>query len=258
MPTPARRAASSYWGCGLSTLQAMSGLGLWVAVIVLITYLGHFSPAEGAQKGVIVDPIAPAVSEPQNVPTDNFEYVFHLPVGRSQEQYDNYLVVNEFLERPWNLGLKNLGFPETRFTRNEAEFARALWETESNYWHFSPVENPDAVFDSQGRALYTSETGCASITQGCNAVCPKELWVELQTNIWCGAKYLQQLLDQYGHDYIRVAAAYKGAFLMKDTDGDGKKDTVVFGSDGKEEYDTELFGQVAAVFDKDLLTVIDN
>lgn len=193
---------------------------------------------------------------PTNEATEDFEYVFNMPRDRDTIQWDNYGVLDTYLKNPEGSPLTEMGFPAIYFTANEAELARALAWTESRYYHFAPFYDPESVLDSEGNALYTSPVAhCVGFFQGCNqSVCPQELWEKLESNIWCGLKLLRENLDRYPGDHYRAIAAYKGAFLMKDTDGDGYKDMVVFGDDGKEIFDPSLFNQVQSPFN--LLTVI--
>src|SRR5438128_114474 len=94
-----------------------------VGVIIGLIWLVNFGPS--ASSAATESPKVPVVAAVPRLPEvgddDTFDYVFNMPRDHGSEQWDNYLVVNEFLERPENVGLQNLGFPAVHFSENGKE-----------------------------------------------------------------------------------------------------------------------------------------
>lgn len=153
---------------------------------------------------------------------DSVEPVFTPGYQLSTSQMEVYELLATVPNDPVKYGLDNLGLPVLGFTRAQQEALFALALSESQMLHT----------DETGGVL-TSEAGCVGVMQGCNDMCLWEYWLARTTNVWCGAFTFRFYWNHYGVDenplMLHYAfAAYKGAFLMEDTDWDGKKDTVVY------------------------------
>jgi len=161
----------------------------------------------------------------------------------SPSQMEIYELVDTVPNNPGKYGLDNLGLTPLGLTDIQEEVFKTLVHTESLFQHYDPETGE----------ILTSEAGCLGATQGCNNVCPVEMWLVPTTNVWCGAKTFLSYWNHYRVDQnplnLHLAlAGYKGAFLMIDTDFDGYKDTVVNDAvSGLPIVDPELRWQVEKV-----------
>ncbi|HSX57699.1 MAG TPA: lytic transglycosylase domain-containing protein [Candidatus Saccharimonadales bacterium] len=239
--------------------SANPGIGTFMTIaafLFIVFVLFFYLQPETKKVQSIVSPSLEAASPPQPVElaVGSEEDIFNITPA-CREQYDNFLQVHMFLYHPEQFGLRELGLTDISFTENEKNWFMALGCTESKYHHFDPDQNPNAVLVKDGQSLITSEAGCVGIYQGCNlSICPMELWSELKTNIYCGAKLFRYLLDLFPGNMDLVLASYKGAVQTIDTDGDGVNETTVYDDQGRPVIDQDLFWQVQTV--KDLVTII--
>jgi hypothetical protein len=171
----------------------------------------------------------PLVAQPSQNETGNWQgqvMVSFVPGYQlDSSQMEIYELVDTVPNNPEKWGLDNLGLSSLGLTEIQKEVFKALVHTESLFQHYDP---------ETGEVL-TSDYGCKGATQGCNNVCPREMWLAPTTNVWCGAKTFLSYWNHYDVDAnplnLHLAlAGYKGAFLMIDTDLDGNKDTVVYDS----------------------------
>lgn len=178
--------------------------------------------------GVVVDqsqvsPVANATVVVSGNWQNRFSVGFVPGYQLSSSQMEIYELVDTVPNNPEKWGLDNLGLYPLGLTEIQEEIFKTLVHTESNFQHYDP---------ETGAVLTSEEAGCLGATQGCNDVCPVEMWLSPTTNVWCGAKTFLSYWNHYRVDEnpfnLHLAlAGYKGAFLMIDTDFDGKKDTVV-------------------------------
>ncbi len=193
---------------GMPILSVLHGLGL----------LGDGTSMDQTQ----VSPTVQVVSATSGNWQDSFSVSFVPGYQLSSSQMEIYELVDTVPNNPEKWGLDNLGLYPLGLTEVQEEVFKTLVHTESLFQHYDP---------ETGEVL-TSEAGCLGVTQGCNDVCPVEMWLVPTTNVWCGAKTFLSYWDHYRVDEnpfkLHLAlAGYKGAFKMDDTDFDGKKDTVV-------------------------------
>ncbi len=263
MPARGKRPPNPPSACRHNKAAGPLAVGLYLAMLVLLMvgasmYFRYHTEWQRYQQlrnffGALAQNNAEASV---GVPVEESPQAIFNITPECREQWDNYMEGHTFLYEPQRFGHREFGLPDISFTEDEKNWFEALGCSESKYHHFDPDNNPYAATDHEGRPLITSGAGCVSIYQGCNlSICPKELWSELKTNIWCGAKLFRQLLDQFPGDMDMVLACYKDAVVKIDTDGDGYKETYVYDQvTGNVIPDPELDWQVQTV--RDLVTKV--
>lgn len=156
------------------------------------------------------DPAVPKLAQSDK----KFDIVYNPPFkldSLDSQQRQVFDLIDDVPNHPERYHLDLLGLTSIGLDYNQQQVFDAL----------GPTEGSMRQFNDDG-SVVTSESGCLGALQGCDwNICPVELWNQLYTNIWCGAKAFREQLRMWDGVFTYAVAGYKGIWqYSRDASGE--------------------------------------